>query len=71
MRLTELDPTHLTSPPRGGLVCIGVESNFPVLFQKVTLMETPKPPVSTRPQTTIIGKSIVIKGELSCSEEFM
>ena len=32
-------------------------------------METPKPPVSTRPQTTIIGKSIVIKGELSCSEE--
>jgi cytoskeletal protein CcmA (bactofilin family) len=32
-------------------------------------METPKHPVSTRPQTTIIGKSIVIKGELSCSEE--
>ena len=32
-------------------------------------METPKSPVSTRPQTTIIGKSSVIKGELSCSEE--
>jgi cytoskeletal protein CcmA (bactofilin family) len=31
-------------------------------------METPKTPDTTRAETTIIGKSIVIKGELSCTE---
>jgi cytoskeletal protein CcmA (bactofilin family) len=33
------------------------------------LMETPKAPDTARAEKTIIGKSIVIKGELSCSEE--
>jgi len=32
-------------------------------------METPKPPATTRPEMTRIGKSFVIKGELSCSED--
>jgi cytoskeletal protein CcmA (bactofilin family) len=32
-------------------------------------METPKVPDTAHAETTIIGKSIVIKGELSCSEE--
>ena len=31
-------------------------------------METPKTPDTARAETTIIGKSIVIKGELSCTE---
>jgi cytoskeletal protein CcmA (bactofilin family) len=31
-------------------------------------METPKPP-DTAPEMTLIGKSVVIKGELSCSED--
>ena len=32
-------------------------------------METPKAPEIARGETTLIGKSIVIKGELSCSED--
>jgi hypothetical protein len=32
-------------------------------------METPKAPETARGEMTIIGKSIVIKGELSCSED--
>lgn len=32
-------------------------------------METPRAPDTARGETTLIGKSIVIKGELSCSEE--
>ncbi len=32
-------------------------------------METPKAPDALRGETTVIGKSIVIKGELSCSED--
>ena len=32
-------------------------------------MGTPKVPDTAHVETTIIGKSIVIKGELSCSEE--
>jgi cytoskeletal protein CcmA (bactofilin family) len=32
-------------------------------------METPKPPDTARGEMTLIGKSIVIKGELSCSED--
>ena len=32
-------------------------------------METPKAPDATRGEMTFIGKSIVIKGELSCSED--
>jgi hypothetical protein len=49
---------------------LGVESNFLDIFpRKVAFMETPKAPGTTRTATTIIGKSIAIKGELSCSEE--
>ena len=32
-------------------------------------METPKAPDATHGEMTHIGKSVVIKGELSCSEE--
>jgi len=32
-------------------------------------METPKPPATAHPEMTHIGKSLVIKGELSCSED--
>jgi cytoskeletal protein CcmA (bactofilin family) len=32
-------------------------------------METPKAPETARAETTLIGKSIVIKGELSCGED--
>jgi cytoskeletal protein CcmA (bactofilin family) len=32
-------------------------------------METPKAPDTARPEMTLIGKSVVIKGELSCSED--
>ena len=32
-------------------------------------METPKVPETARGETTLIGTSIVIKGELSCSED--
>jgi cytoskeletal protein CcmA (bactofilin family) len=32
-------------------------------------METPKPPDTAHRETTLIGKSFVIKGELSCSED--
>jgi cytoskeletal protein CcmA (bactofilin family) len=32
-------------------------------------METPKAPETARGEMTLIGKSVVIKGELSCSED--
>ncbi len=32
-------------------------------------METPKPPDTARPEMTLIGQSVVIKGELSCNED--
>ena len=32
-------------------------------------METPKAPDTDRGEVTLIGKSVVIKGELSCSED--
>jgi cytoskeletal protein CcmA (bactofilin family) len=32
-------------------------------------METSKPPDTAYPEITLIGKSVVIKGELSCSED--
>ena len=32
-------------------------------------METPKAPATAHPEMTHIGKSFVIKGELSCSED--
>jgi cytoskeletal protein CcmA (bactofilin family) len=32
-------------------------------------METPKVLDTARAETTLIGKSVVIKGELSCSED--
>ena len=32
-------------------------------------METPKAPDTARGEMTLIGKSVVIKGELSCSED--
>ena len=32
-------------------------------------METPKAPETARGETTLIGTSIVIKGELSCGED--
>ena len=32
-------------------------------------METPKAPGTARGEMTLIGKSVVIKGELSCSED--
>jgi cytoskeletal protein CcmA (bactofilin family) len=32
-------------------------------------METPKAPDTARGEVTLIGKSVVIKGELSCSED--
>jgi cytoskeletal protein CcmA (bactofilin family) len=32
-------------------------------------METPKTPDTARGEMTLIGKSIVIKGELSCGED--
>jgi cytoskeletal protein CcmA (bactofilin family) len=32
-------------------------------------METPKPPDTTYPEMTLIGNSVAIKGELSCSED--
>ena len=35
---------------------------------KSALVETPKTPDTTRAETTIIGKSIVIEGELPCTE---
>jgi len=49
---------------------IGVESNYPEQFsQGAALMETLNAPDTTRGEMTRIGKSIVIKGELSCSED--
>jgi hypothetical protein len=32
-------------------------------------MATPKPPDTAYPETTLIGKSVVTKGELSCDED--
>jgi hypothetical protein len=37
--------------------------------QEVTLMETPKAPETASGETTLIGTSIMIKGELSCGED--
>jgi len=34
-------------------------------------METPKAPDAARGEVTLIGKSVVIKGELSCSKDFI
>ncbi len=54
---------------RCGVVSIGVKSNFPQQFsQEVALMETPKAPDAAG-EMTLIGKLVVIKGELSCSED--
>jgi cytoskeletal protein CcmA (bactofilin family) len=53
-------------------VRIGVESesNSPEQFsQGVALMETLKAPDNARGEMARIGKSVVIKGELSCSED--
>ena len=36
---------------------------------EVALMETPKALDTARAEMTLIGKSVVIKGELSCSED--
>src|SRR6266436_2075478 len=55
-----------SSSGRCGVVSIGVESNFP---QEVALMETPKAPDTARGKMILIGKSVVIKGELSCGED--
>jgi cytoskeletal protein CcmA (bactofilin family) len=40
-----------------------------VFFQEVALMEMPKAPDTARGEITLIGKSVVIKGELSCGED--
>jgi cytoskeletal protein CcmA (bactofilin family) len=51
-------------------VRIGVESNYPERFsQEAALMETLNAPDAARGEMTRIGKSIAIKGELSCSED--
>src|SRR2546429_7486399 len=34
-----------------------------------SLMETPKVPDTVRGETTLIGRSVVIKGEISCGED--
>ena len=36
---------------------------------EVALIETPKAPDTASAEMTLIGKSVVIKGELSCSED--
>ena len=52
------------------VVHIEVESKSSRYFsQEVTLMETTKAPETPRVETTLIGPSMVIKGELSCSED--
>jgi cytoskeletal protein CcmA (bactofilin family) len=49
---------------------MGVKSNVPEQFsQEVALMETPKAADTASGEMTLIGKSIVIKGELSCGED--
>jgi Polymer-forming cytoskeletal len=53
-----------------GVIGTGVESNFSQYFsQEVALMETPKAPDAARGEMIFIGKSVVIKGELSCGED--
>src|SRR4029077_719514 len=42
---------------------------FPNCSQEDTPMETPKALETARGETTLIGTSIVIKGELSCGED--
>ncbi|PYX38688.1 MAG: cell shape determination protein CcmA [Acidobacteria bacterium] len=42
---------------------------FPNCYQEVTLMETTNAPEIARGETTLIGTSIVIKGDLSCGED--
>jgi cytoskeletal protein CcmA (bactofilin family) len=55
---------------RHGSVVAGVESNFrKYLPEEVALMQTIKEPDSARREMTLIGKSVVIKGELSCGED--
>src|SRR6266481_4254882 len=53
-----------------GVAPIGSRIQFPQYSsQEVTLMETLKAPDTARGETTLIGTSIVIKGELSCGED--
>ena len=55
---------------RCGIVGIGVEFDFPQYFPlEVALMETPKALDTAGAEMTLIGKSVVIKGELSCGED--
>jgi cytoskeletal protein CcmA (bactofilin family) len=55
---------------RCGVVRIGVESNSPEQFsQGVALMETLNAPDTARGEMTRIGKSVAIKGEVSCGED--
>ena len=42
---------------------------FPNCYQEVTLTETTNAPEIARGETTLIGTSIVIKGDLSCGED--
>ena len=65
-RLPFLEP----SLRRCGVVRIGVESNSPEQFsQEVALMETLNAPDTARGEMTRIGKSVAIKGEVSCGED--
>jgi cytoskeletal protein CcmA (bactofilin family) len=53
-----------------GVMRIGVKSNFLKQFSGAAqVMDAPKPPDSACPVMTLIGKSVVIKGELSCGED--
>ena len=55
---------------RCGVLASGVESNFrPSILVEVALMETPKAPEPARGERTLVGTSIVIKGELPCGED--
>jgi len=48
---------------------MGVELNSFQIAPRRSRMETPKAPETARGETTLIGTSIVIKGELSCGED--
>src|SRR6266852_2895881 len=68
-RSETLGPLASTSA-RCGVASIGVKSTFPQQFsQEVALMETPKVPDTARSEMSLIGESVVIRGELSCSED--
>ena len=54
-------PSHLR--PHQSLIAV---TDF---LQEVALMETPKAPDTAQGEMTLIGKSVVIKGELSCGED--